>query len=134
LHELTRQELQSSLPAREPWARTWSRALDFLAWPARTQDFSHAYLHVEESEAGAAHIEIALLARQPYGPGALAALAPFFSFGLDEIARVYGVQLMFWVKNFPAGTDFATLKRHRGLESGGMSSGIIRVPLHDWPL
>jgi hypothetical protein len=134
LHDLTLRKLRACLLSREPWTHPWRRALDFLAWPGRSGDFSHAFLRSESGPDGKAQIEVSLLVRQAYGPEAMAALAPFFGFGLDEIAKVYGVRLIFWVENFPAGIDFGTLRRLRLGDGEGAESGVIRLSLHDWPL
>ena len=139
IHESTWDKVEDLFVTNHHRRNLWDRLSEFRDWVLRTGDFAAIYLDggYVTSKAEPNDIDVVLETRQPYGPDALHAMAPFFRHGIDAIFNDYGVHVHFWAPGFPGSmNDFRLFFQYlspqeaapRGLPSGA-TKGIVKIPL-----
>ncbi len=139
IHDCDFAEIQKRFATNASRIVLCSRLEAFLQWAISTGSFSEAYIDggFITDKAQPEDIDVILQVKVPYGPGAFAAMEPFFAKGFDTIFREYSVHLHFWCEGFPAGmSDFRRFFQYlrpqdaapRGLKEG-TRKGIARIKL-----
>jgi hypothetical protein len=139
IHDSSLREVEKQFVHNPHRVALWKKFHSFIEWIVPMQRFSHLYIDGGFITAKTApeDIDIILQTRQPYGPGALECMAPFFAYGMDKVLATYAIHLHFWSEGFPGGIHdfrrFFQYVRPRETVQHGVArptmKGIVRVAL-----